>query len=236
MARFIVLIGKGMAHRFASDKARIDVGRSEGMDLILPNVSVSRHHARIICEDDQYRIEDVGSRNGVRLNQDRLEPESSRPLNPGDEMHIGKYTLVLLEPGARFFRGRFLEYMTVHAPENADSSEMSTFQMSADDVAAYERERRLIRNAKVMVVSNESLFWHPEDNRLTFGKQAMVHVSGLLVGDEAAEIVFEQRRHIIKKIGGMGRLRVNGGSVQTHRLRDGDRFKVGDTEFIYREG
>ena len=45
----------------------IHIGRSEECDVILPNASVSRVHAIITKEDDQFVIRDNDSQNGFRI-------------------------------------------------------------------------------------------------------------------------------------------------------------------------
>ncbi|MCS7251407.1 MAG: FHA domain-containing protein [Anaerolineae bacterium] len=74
---------------------RLDVGRG-----IFPQVDltpdggleggVSRRHARIFFQNNQFYIEDLGSTNGTYLNGTRLDPYSPRPLGDGDELRMGQ--------------------------------------------------------------------------------------------------------------------------------------------------
>jgi hypothetical protein len=41
------------------------MGRAEDNDLVLPDIGVSRRHARIVVDRDEVRIEDLGSGNGT---------------------------------------------------------------------------------------------------------------------------------------------------------------------------
>lgn len=50
---------------------------------------VSRKHARITCEDDVWRIEDLGSSNGVFLLREDFERVQSAELADGDEIALG---------------------------------------------------------------------------------------------------------------------------------------------------
>ncbi|GBD09901.1 FHA domain-containing protein FhaB [Candidatus Thermoflexus japonica] len=77
---------------------RLDVGRG-----IFPHVDltpdggleggVSRRHARIFFQNDQFYIEDLGSTNGTYLNGVRLDPYSPRPLGDGDELRLGQISI-----------------------------------------------------------------------------------------------------------------------------------------------
>jgi pSer/pThr/pTyr-binding forkhead associated (FHA) protein len=234
MPRFVIKLGKGKLQLLEISAAKVEVGRSDEMDLVLPNVSVSRHHARFLNTENGCRVEDVGSQNGVRVNGEKLEPESGKALSTGDVISIGKFEFLLLEPAERFYKGRFLEYMTPYSAVATPAQQEATYAMPAAEVEALERARALIRNARVLPKDDSGKFWHPEDQNLTFGKNAMILVGGMLTSAIAAEIVWEQNQHVIKKCGLVGKLLVNGKSVKAHGLRDGDEFKAGDKHFVYR--
>jgi len=54
------------------NKTEINIGRDNSCDLILPHISVSKCHARILKENDGFYISDTGSTNGVIINNKRL--------------------------------------------------------------------------------------------------------------------------------------------------------------------
>jgi|LSQX01.1.fsa_nt_gb ribosomal protein L40E len=72
----------------------LTVGRSPHSDLFLDDVTVSRHHARIIVDDMGFTVEDLNSLNGTYINRKRIERHH---LRDGDELQIGKFKLVFLE-------------------------------------------------------------------------------------------------------------------------------------------
>ncbi|MBM4085066.1 MAG: FHA domain-containing protein [Planctomycetes bacterium] len=78
-----------------SFRGRAVIGRADGCDVRLPDAKASRHHAEILWGADGYVIRDLGSRNGVFVNGQRVQESS---LRPGDEVEIGfhRLTLVLL--------------------------------------------------------------------------------------------------------------------------------------------
>src|SRR5688572_29260044 len=49
------------------------IGRQADNHLVLRDGRTSRTHARIVCEEGDYYIEDAGSRNGVFVNEKRVE-------------------------------------------------------------------------------------------------------------------------------------------------------------------
>lgn len=76
-------------------RGEVYAGRVSGNDLVLNHAQISRQHLRIFWQDGGYRAEDLGSTNGVWLNNERLEPYSSKRLKIGDTLRLGPFTLVL---------------------------------------------------------------------------------------------------------------------------------------------
>ena len=56
-------------------------------------MTVSRKHALLVRDGDEFRIEDQGSLNGTFVNRRRVE---SAQLSDGDEVQIGKYRMTFL--------------------------------------------------------------------------------------------------------------------------------------------
>ena len=68
------------AYEFFDD---FTIGRSDLCDITLPDPYISREHARFIVEGRKVLIEDLGSRNGTFIENTRLEPNVSVPVNTG---------------------------------------------------------------------------------------------------------------------------------------------------------
>ncbi|GIU81865.1 MAG: hypothetical protein KatS3mg006_0929 [Pyrinomonadaceae bacterium] len=61
------------------------------LDIYDPEAKVSRRHAKIIKEGENYYIEDLGSTNGTFINRGkRLVPGVRQKLEDGDEIIVGK--------------------------------------------------------------------------------------------------------------------------------------------------
>lgn len=69
------------------------LGRGPQADLCLRDPSASRLHVRLLRDGVRYVAEDLGSKNGVRVNGRRCRRR--RLLLPGDELTIGETRLVL---------------------------------------------------------------------------------------------------------------------------------------------
>jgi len=68
-------------------QGELTIGRRNNNHLILEDQFVSGNHARIFVKNTDYMIEDMGSTNGTKLNDERLEDRAI--LRVGDEIQIG---------------------------------------------------------------------------------------------------------------------------------------------------
>ncbi len=69
------------------------IGRSEECEVTIEDPLVSRRHARIVFQADDVTLEDLGSRNGVRVNGKPVK--GSQKLVDGDRVRIGTQDFVL---------------------------------------------------------------------------------------------------------------------------------------------
>ncbi len=75
------------------DATDVTFGRSRGATVTVDHEKVSRMHARVRREGDAIEVEDLGSRNGTRVNGERIE--GPRRLASGDEIVIGPIQAVV---------------------------------------------------------------------------------------------------------------------------------------------
>ncbi len=76
----------------ASDLLR--VGRLDPLEVVLNDNSVSRYHAEVRSTDRGWRLRDLGSTNGTRLNGVRLGT-GQWPIQERDLLQFGEVALVV---------------------------------------------------------------------------------------------------------------------------------------------
>lgn len=117
-----------------TEGASLDIGRSQDNDVYIPQRHVSRRHAVIRFEHGVFVIEDLGSANGVYVNDQRIN--SPYPLMAGDvirlfepiiefdaivdqkEVEVADRTGTLIRP--RTSRGRAVLVITSGAQEGTE--------------------------------------------------------------------------------------------------------------------
>ncbi len=82
------------------------LGRSTKGQTIIPDIDlnpfyayeagVSRLHANLIITDTAVSIHDLGSANGTRLNEERIDPHLDYPVQHGDRLSFGQLKVQVL--------------------------------------------------------------------------------------------------------------------------------------------
>src|SRR3989442_1363460 len=128
-----------VAGRDVTVSSRMRIGAAEDNDLRLVVRGVSRHHARITRDGNEYWIEDAGSTNGTFLNAQRISEPAV--LRSGDVVSIA---------GIRQFRMSITGDTTRQVPQNIIATQsvpsharewQTRLVWSADELAQLERER-----------------------------------------------------------------------------------------------
>jgi pSer/pThr/pTyr-binding forkhead associated (FHA) protein len=72
----------------------ITIGRRSTCELVLDDMQVSREHARIIIGAETAAIEDLGSANGVYVNDEKIS--GLQQLRDGDRIRVGQQVIEVL--------------------------------------------------------------------------------------------------------------------------------------------
>jgi pSer/pThr/pTyr-binding forkhead associated (FHA) protein len=88
----IIAAGALAGSRFELVNEVVTVGRHEASDVLLDDVSVSRHHCLFTrTASGRYTVRDLNSLNGTYVNGKRVEEMS---LHSSDEVQVGKFKLI----------------------------------------------------------------------------------------------------------------------------------------------
>ena len=83
----------GNARPYQFFQPEILLGRDQGCQIMLKDETVSARHAKLSFHHGHWWVEDLGSRNGTRLNKQKLK--TATVLTTGDEIACGKARLAV---------------------------------------------------------------------------------------------------------------------------------------------
>jgi pSer/pThr/pTyr-binding forkhead associated (FHA) protein len=202
------------------------IGRHPVNDIVIDNLAVSFQHAKIESIGDEFLLIDLKSENGSFVNDQRIK---AHWLADGDEITIGKHTLVFSNPkgnvGSDRFSSSIIKTMQIdtekfrallkqHPPET---------QPSAVSMEALVQTRHDL-NGKLTFLSGEKreLVLGHAPVRIGKSSNAEIVVRGFGVGSTAAVINRLEDGWFLSYVGGLARVRVNGevvkASVRLNRL------------------
>jgi two-component system NtrC family sensor kinase len=90
-----VIRGRDQGIRFElSDQSSVSIGRDSTNEIRLHDTEISRRHAQIISDGNQFDLVDSQSSNGCFVNQERV---SRRKLTTGDRLRLGRTWLLFTQ-------------------------------------------------------------------------------------------------------------------------------------------
>lgn len=236
MPRFLISSAGGPPQTLELSVGEHLIGRDDAAQVFLPNVSVSREHARLTVGPTDVTLEDLGSGNGTTVNGTTVLQVF---LKSKDEVKIGKFSLVFLDDskGDEFYGGRCVRYLPRYEPRGAAVGEDETFMLSKEALKAMMGQSRLLQHARLVQIRNPARFWHPEGRALTFGNaNAMIQVEGWFIHGTVAKVTWDGTRHWLQKESWWVGVKVNDVAVQRAMLKHNDRLTIGDERFRYESG
>ena len=90
-ARLCVLYGEPTGAVFLIRNGRTTIGHDSSNLIVLGDALISSKHAAITFDNENYRIEDRNSKNGVFVNGEKIKEK--KPLVDGSVIKIGSTTL-----------------------------------------------------------------------------------------------------------------------------------------------
>lgn len=91
---------EGEVYHLGPDASEVVVGRGTDCDFQINDANISRRHAVIRRDWNDITIEDLGSKNGVVINDKRINKTAS--LRDADEILLGAVKLTFIDPSAKY--------------------------------------------------------------------------------------------------------------------------------------
>lgn len=229
MPEIIVKYDNKIIEKIVTEKPRISIGRTSDNDIVLDNRGVSRKHAMIECQSDDYMVLiDNDSLNGTFLNDRKITEEN---LNDKDRISIGKYDLIF-------------NVNTQKENKFSDLDGTMVLQTKAykERVEVDKSQRQIASkhgcSVLVSVTQDGNKTEYPIDKDvLTIGKSKFcnVPVKGLFAPQIGAKVILEGVSYTLINLGKPGYTKVNGEAVNRYDLKNNDLIQVGKKFFKFIE-
>ena len=210
------------------------IGRDESADIRVDDRKVSRRHASFRLVDGEPWVEDLGSSNGVRLNDQKIDKRARVRLH--DEVRVGGFKMFLKEVGTR---------------GSASTVDLQDSGVSLDSVGGKSRtapvpakapgaERGPLNDLLPRLIGLD-----PPTRDRVFVLQRGENIVGRLeecdvpildgsVSRQHARIVFTRQRVTVTDLGSSNGVFVNDLRVDMAELAEGDTLRVGNVAFTVR--
>ena len=212
------------------DGTTLTIGRSPNNDVVIENLGVSKHHAKIDGLDGRFLLTDLQSKNGTFVNNELV---TSRWLQHGDAITVGKHVL--------HFDVQEGEPPIAPPPAMEEKTLiMDTDQYQALLASSYEKGKpEEIHKEEVAVLTfmaGGSGEHKLSKKVLNIGKGNFndIVVGGLFVGKVCANISQRPTGYYLSYLSGWSKPKVNGKAVtQSVKLEDFDIIQIGSAKMQF---
>jgi pSer/pThr/pTyr-binding forkhead associated (FHA) protein len=225
MARLVIFRGRRKEGSLDLVDREYTLGRAEDADIRIENPLVSRRHAIISYRDHAWRIEDLGTPNGLYVNGGRIEGHS---LVPGDHIEIGQHVLIFQGSGDEWLDVETQPGFSRPSEGLADSPTTVLPAIQLQSLQSRVRERMGCHLAMQHEGRREDFPLSARTHCLGFDDECDIRLPGsTMFGKKAAELVRKSEdEYAIVSLSSLAPVRVNGEKVSTRLLHDRDRIDV----------
>lgn len=235
MAKLIIKPPDGdeRIHELTDDVTSI--GRASTNIIQLKDEKASREHCRIVREGDGYRLEDLGSRNGVTVNGLKV---ASQTLKVGDVVAVGDWRIIFDQEVSVGAEELFSTVGVEPLAEQAALSKTQPTSAAAGEkyvlvvTAGAEKGKQIDVGDHLSAVPGAA-----QAGKVTIGRHPS---STLQLSDEAAsnhhaEIVKEAIGYVITDLGSTNGTFVNGEKTVKSPLAHGVEIRIGQTIMLFKD-
>jgi len=238
-----------LLQEFEIQAERVTIGRDAENDIRLGDLTVSRRHGQLKREaGGRYFIENLKSRNGIRLNGHKISQPTA--LTDGDQLKVGVYQLFFLDPNEiTRLRQKHLDSTAGRAllevfgampsppealPAAAQPTNIQSFEEENASSSTGSRRGQALEIGVLINEDNNALFALDRD-LVVLGNEGQVDIR--VPGPERARATIARRGAYFYLCSETPApcVSVNGRPVMNARLLYNDRIEIGGRKFIFRE-
>jgi hypothetical protein len=208
----------------------LTIGRLEDNDIVIENLAVSGHHAKIDSVGEGFLLTDLQSKNGCFVNEKLV---AAHWLAHGDKISIGKHLLQFA-----FKEGE--SRPSAPAPDQRDMTMVMDTDKYHDMLSKSGSERLSSEAGKPVGVLSYLSGGEGEvelaRKLIKIGKDSNsdIHVSGLTIGHTSTTISKRPNGYVLSYVAGLSKPKVNGKTVkQSVALKEFDVIEIGSLKMQF---
>ena len=210
------------------------IGRRKNNDIVIENLAVSGHHAKIDTVGDGFVLTDLQSKNGCFVNEQLV---TSHWLKHGDVINIGKHTLVFSyqenEERPSDEEGNMDQTMVMDTPQHRDMVAKSA--SAAPDVKQPSKPGKQLSGVLAYLSGGDGeVILAKKLMKLGKDSASDIVVSGFGVGQTAATISMRPNGYYISHVSGLSKVKLNGEVVKDSvLLKEFDVIELGSIKMQF---
>jgi pSer/pThr/pTyr-binding forkhead associated (FHA) protein len=211
----------------------ITIGRSKKNHIIIENLAVSSHHAKIESVGDNYLLTDLKSKNGTFVNEKQI---SSCWLQNLDKISIGKNTLI--------FAYTEDEQLAKAEDPIPEKTIVINLDINSDTISPDITTGTIVPKIKDEPIGILAYLYGGQGEielnkkliRIGKSPESDIIISGFMVGKTSFIISKRKNGYYLSYVGGFLKPKVNGDIIkETVRLQEFDIIDIGAVKFQYIE-
>lgn len=204
----------------------ITFGRTGTCDVELPDKSVSRKHAEIVREGDDYFLIDLKSGNGTFLNGKKIRPIEKHLLRNSDVIKIEIYEInfALLEEG-----------QSKPVEEDTDT-DIIEIKMIKKVLKALDKDSAPSLEVLNGVAEGKKILFSTDLQEIDIGRdpKSVLHIDDPVISRHHAKLIRKWGGIVLVDLNSRNGCFVNNEKVSEKLLRDGDKIMLGTVKLLYR--
>lgn len=214
----------------------LSIGRLEDNDIVIENLAVSGHHAKVDSVGERFLLTDLNSKNGTFVNEQQIT--APHWLQHGDVVIIGKHFLVFTYPPGEMPDKETGDVQDTMVMDTEAYRKMKAAQQQAKPAApAKGKEAEPVGVLSFLSGGEGELELTKKLTKIGKNASSDIVVSGLTIGQTAATISKRPNGYYLSYVGGMAKPRVNGETVKDSvLLKQFDTIELGSLkmQFIFK--
>jgi pSer/pThr/pTyr-binding forkhead associated (FHA) protein len=231
MARVILVFNKKVIKEYPFSKDSMTIGRDEANEIVIDNLAVSGHHARIDKTGDSYILTDLQSTNGTFVNDKKI---TSYKLRHKDKMTIGKHLLFFAMSKQEQAKDKDKELDKTMILDTAQQKELLEKQAEKKGIDVSAQKGQIGVVSFIDGSGEGEIQLTKKLTKIGKAETSEIRLGGLFMPSTAATISRRPNGYAITATTGKTKVKVNNKVIkESYYLKDFDTIEIGSFKFQF---